>query len=206
LLFASATLSFLLLLARTIYTGRFAFWFLVWNLFLAFLPLLFSEYMSRRSQNANYPGWKLLVLGIVWMLFIPNSFYMITDLFHLYDSSLMPIWFQLLLIFCFTWTAIIMGILSIRQVEEILRMKFKSRFPATIYPIMFLIALGIYVGRFMRYNSWDVVTNPFALVEDIINLFFHPLQYRAAWAMVACFSCLFYVIYHSFRTLARVLR
>ncbi|HEY4150806.1 MAG TPA: DUF1361 domain-containing protein, partial [Chitinophagaceae bacterium] len=150
LLLTSVGFSCLLLLARIVYTGRLTFAFLVWNLFLAFVPYFFS------SRLLSLPSWiqsrwKLPVAFIAWVLFIPNAFYILTDLFHLYDSIAVPPWYDLLLIISFAWNGLLMGILSVRQMEKVLT----ARWPgmpggAFLYPVMVLNATGVYIGRYLR--------------------------------------------------------
>ena len=119
LLLTSVAFGFLLLMARTVYTGTITFVFLVWNLFLAFVPYFFSSRLLSRPSWIQ-SRWKLPVAFIAWVLFIPNAFYILTDLFHLYDSIVVPPWYDLLLIISFAWNGLIMGILSVRQMEKAL--------------------------------------------------------------------------------------
>jgi uncharacterized membrane protein len=70
---------------------------------------------------------------------------------------------------------------------------------------MALVAFGIYIGRFLRYNTWDVFTNPFSLAADILYLLVHPLRSRNAWAMIGCYSLLIALIYISFKKLSAYL-
>lgn len=64
-----------------------------------------------------------------------------------------------------------------------------------IYLVMFLNALGIYIGRYLRFNSWDVVSDPFHLIEEIFNLAIHPLEFKYVWGMVICFSVFMTLLY-----------
>jgi uncharacterized membrane protein len=188
LLLTSVGFGFLLLLARTVYTGGLTFVFLVWNLFLAFVPYLLSYTLTLRPSWTQHK-WTLAAALTAWLLFIPNSFYMLTDLFHLYDSFSVPRWYDLLLILSFAWNASLMGILSVRHIEKILQARWRYRFSwLFVYPVMLLNALGIYIGRYLRFNSWDVINSPFLLMADMLHLLLHPLYYRNAWAMVICFT------------------
>lgn len=203
LLLTSVGFGFLLLLARTVYTGGLTFAFLVWNLFLAFLPWLLSYSLTLRPAWIE-SRWKFTALFIVWLLFVPNAFYMLTDLFHLYDSYSVPRWYDLLLIFCFAWNALLMGILSVRHMEKIVQAAWSYRFDwFFVYPVMLLNALGIYIGRYLRFNSWDLISNPFRLLADMAHLVLHPVQYKGAWAMVFCFSFFLSILYMTLRKLSR---
>src|SRR5688572_24254337 len=100
--------------ARVVYTGQLLFLSLIWNLFLAFIPLCISKFMMRHPQWIE-ERWKFGLSFTVWLLFIPNSFYIITDLFHLQERSEIPMWFDLTLIFSFAWNGLLLGIWSLRQ-------------------------------------------------------------------------------------------
>lgn len=206
LLLTSVGFSCLLLLARIVHTGRLTFTFLVWNLFLAFVPYFFSSRLLLRLSWIK-SRWKLPVVFTAWVLFIPNAFYILTDLFHLYDSIVVPPWFDLLLIISFAWNGLIMGILSVRQMEKVIM----TRWPglpgwAWLYPIMALNAVGVYIGRYLRFNSWDVIADPFRLTADIVRIILHPVQYRQAWGMVVCFSVFLTILYTTIKKISHSLR
>lgn len=195
LLIISSLFSFLMLAIRIVVTGRLVFFFLPWNLFLAFVPY----YIVKRLM-AN-PGWveskvKFCFVFSAWLLFIPNSFYILTDLFHLKLTHDSPRWFDLTLIFSFAWNGMLLGILSIRKMETVfsLFLKTKNIF-FFLYPVMWLIAFGIYIGRYLRFNSWDILTNPYSLFSEIAEMFTNPSQYTYAWGMIFCFSIFTTLIY-----------
>ena len=201
MLFTSIGFGLLLLLARTIYTGGLTFVFLVWNLFLAFVPYFLSYSVTLKPAWME-SKWKFTLAFTVWILFVPNSFYMITDLFHLYDSDSVPAWYDLMLIFCFAWNALLMGILSVRNMEKIMQAvwKYQSGW-LFIYPVMLLNAIGIYIGRYLRYNSWDIISSPFHLMADTVHILLHPVYFKNAWAMVFVFSVFLSILYKTLRKL-----
>ncbi len=205
LLLRSIGFCFVLLLARIAYTGSISFAFLVWNLFLAFIPFCISQQLYKHPAWLA-KGWKKVVASLVWLLFIPNSFYVITDLFHLYDSSAVPHWYDLMLIFSFAWNALLLGIVSIRQMEKLTAAVLTSGFEwAFIYPLMWLIALGVYIGRYLRYNSWDVISNPFELVGDMLRIAMHPIENKSAWGMVMIFSFFLSLLYITVKKLSKAI-
>jgi uncharacterized membrane protein len=75
-----------------------------------------------------------------------------------------------------------------------------------VYPVMWLNALGIYIGRYLRYNSWDIVTNPVDLASDIVRMLAHPLQFKYAWGMVFCFSLFMTLMYEVLKRLGNLLQ
>jgi uncharacterized membrane protein len=137
---------------------------------------------------------KLTSCFIVWLLFIPNSFYILTDLFHLNHFTPVPVWFDLVLILSFAWNGLIAGILSVRQMEKIVIRGSRNSW-MFIFPVMCLNAFGVYIGRFLRFNSWDILFNPLQLVADISQVLLHPVAYKSAWAMVICFGALLTFLY-----------
>lgn len=210
LLIASTCFSCVLLTLRIIHTGRPMFLWLIWNLFLAYVPFLLSSWLTLRySRPAQQPDrWQLLLLSLTWLLFLPNSFYILTDLFHLIDcrNPLVPAWFDLSLIFSFAWNGLLLGVLSVRQMEKLAKPIFgASRTSVFVYLVMALSALGVYAGRYLRLNSWDILTNPFQLTMGMGNLIIHPLRSLQAWEMITCYTILLSFIYQMLKKLSHAL-
>lgn len=196
-LFSAGLLSF-----RIFYTGSLLFAFLAWNLFLAFVPYAISKQMSKHIKKSNQ--FIFLFMAFTWLLFIPNAFYIITDLFHLDRNKSVPLWFDLALLLSFAWSGLLFGIVSVRQMEKLFENYFNKKFDLLfIFPVMALNGLGVYVGRYLRFNSWDVITNPFQLMQDIICLFVHPLRNRFDWSMIVCYSFLLTLIYLTIKKLSK---
>jgi uncharacterized membrane protein len=74
-----------------------------------------------------------------------------------------------------------------------------------VYPIMWLNSLGVYIGRYLRYNSWDVITDPFDLMRDIAGMVVHPLRNHYAWDMIFCFSILMTLMYLMMKRISHAL-
>lgn len=192
---ASMLFSVLMVAARIVYTGELTFIFLVWNLFLAYVPYFISSWLQFRPDWIE-SNWKFAAAFFTWLLFVPNSFYIITDLFHLRNFFTAPVWFDLALILSFVWNGLLLGVLSVRQMERIVQLRFNIRHELLfIYPIMLVNAFGVYIGRYLRFNSWDVITSPFGLMMDIGEVILNPITYRNAWGMTICYSVLMTLIY-----------
>jgi len=201
----SMTFSVLMVIMRIAYTGQYTFMWLVWNLFLAWVPYALTTWVQQKPAF-SVNRWKLAGLFFIWLLFIPNSFYILTDLFHLGSQNNMPLWYDLALIISFAWNGLLLGILSVRQMEKILQPYLGGKHELFfIYPIMWLNALGVYIGRYLRFNSWDIITNPFDLITDIISMLWHPLQYKDVWGMVACFSVFMTLVYLTLKRVSKAL-
>ncbi len=195
ILMASVLFSCTLVGLRILHTGRLTFLSMIWNLFLAYIPYAISTALTVWKK----PAFLRILIFFIWLLFIPNSFYILTDLYHLADNhrnSRVPEWFDLALILSFACNGLLLGVLSTQQVEKLLMHEktYIWRW-AFIYPIMWLNALGVYIGRYLRYNSWDIVTNPIDLISDITTMVLHPMRYRDAWGMVFCYSILLTLLY-----------
>lgn len=197
-LFSMALISF-----RVIYTGSPLFLFLVWNLFLAFIPYILSAFLEKQQLKSR---WIFFISFFIWLMFVPNSFYIITDLFHLRMNVTVPLWYDLALLLSFAWNGLLVGILSVRHMERLFEKFFNKKFDLFfIIPVMALNGLGVYVGRYLRFNSWDIITNPFQLIRDIFTLFIHPIQNRLDWSMIICYTVMMTLIYLTIKKLGREL-
>ena len=201
-LLISCGFSCLLLCARIFITGDLTYLFLVWNLFLAFIPFAITEWLPTLERFAQRKR-ELAIVLFVWLLFIPNSFYILTDLFHLDKFDSAPKWFDLLLIFSFAWNGIVLGIVSIRRTEVILESISGRRFSLfIIFIVMWLNAFGIYIGRYLRFNSWDIIAQPFSLFKEMFEVLFHSLRNKMEWGMIAVYAVFMTVLYITIKKLA----
>jgi uncharacterized membrane protein len=194
-LFWSCCFSIVLSLVRIAITGSTVYVFMPWNLFLAFVPYWISGRIMQ-SIPLMESKWKLLLSLAAWLLFIPNSFYIITDLFHLTHIHSAPKWFDLLLLFSFAWNGIIFGVISLKRVETILTIQWGRKWVLPVlFVVMWLIAFGIYIGRYLRFNSWDVLTDPLSLAAEIVEMVINPLTYGYAWGMTFCYAVFMMLLY-----------
>ncbi len=171
----SCILCFALSLLRVGITGSPRFLFLNWNLFLAFLPWMLSTLVIiyPKLQRSKL---SLATLLFSWLLFFPNAPYILTDLFHLRLKTSVPVWFDLVLILSFAWTGLLMGFMSLLDIEAVLSRWMKSRVVAlTSTALLFIGSFGIYVGRFLRWNSWDIISQPNRCFSKFWNASFIPL-------------------------------
>ncbi|HXB43526.1 MAG TPA: DUF1361 domain-containing protein [Puia sp.] len=205
----SVLFSCVMVIVRAAYTGRLTFIFLIWNLLLAWLPYFISHWLMQ-AQEWIKNRIILTFVFFVWLACIPNAFYILTDLYHLgdhYNDFLVPQWFDLAMILSFAWNGLLLGILSVRHIEKLVHKNFNLRNELLfLYPVMWLNALGVYVGRYLRFNTWDVLTNPFLLLRDIANVLLHPLADRYASGMIFCFSILLTLIYLMLKKMSKAIR
>ena len=198
-LLASSCFSCLLLLVRVIVTGSLNYIFLPWNLFLAFIPYWITGWITKDSTRMRNKL-KLLPALALWLLFVPNSFYIITDLFHLTHIRTAPTWFDLLLVFSFAWNGILCGIISLWRVESIVTLVSGKKLSILmIFGVMWLNAFGIYIGRYLRFNSWDIVNDPFSLLAEIAAMICRPLDNFYGWGMTFCYAAFITFLYFTIK-------
>jgi len=185
LLFVLSTFSIAMLLARVRFSGQPAHAFLIWNLFLAWLPLLFALVASRYRRNPVV----LLTFGFLWLLFLPNAPYLITDLMHLRPIGPVPIWYDAMMLFSFALSGLLLGLRSLFSMQRIVNGRF-GLLAGWVFVLLAcgLSSFGIYIGRFLRWNSWDIFAHPLRLSADIVNSLTDPFLLVKAMVVVLLFS------------------
>ncbi|MDW9382884.1 DUF1361 domain-containing protein [Chryseobacterium sp. JV558] len=173
------------------------FLFLNWNLFLAWIPLLLSSLILAFNIKSKI---SLIFIIVVWILFFPNSPYILTDLFHLKVRNSVPIWYDLIVILSYAWTGLICGFISLNDIEKSLSEYGKrNSINAIIVFFLFMSSFGVYLGRFLRWNSWDVLNNPFGLFSDIVVRFIYPLEYTKTWSVTVLMGIMLNFMYFTFK-------
>lgn len=169
LIYSFTLFSVTLLTYRIIKSDSLSYIFLAWNLFLALIPWWISNYLKQKEslQFKHAP-----LLGI-WLLFIPNSPYILTDLFHLRPRPYLPLWFDLVLVLSFALIGMIVFLKSLKDVLSILKTYVSPMLFTLLTPFIFwLISFGLYLGRYLRFNSWNVVNHPFQLMRQSFDILF----------------------------------
>ena len=144
------------------------FLFLLWNLFLAWIPYLVSSYLVWRQPKSR----SVWIGGfLLWLIFLPNAPYIITDLFHLRPKTGVPYWLDLMILISFAWTGLILGLASLRHLHIHLFNQLGKWWGWLITACLLLLSgFGVYLGRFERWNSWDLFTDPTAIFKEISQL------------------------------------
>lgn len=179
---------------RLNYTGTPYYGFLLWNLFLALLPLAVSQ-AACWWANGVWRSRLLPLLGL-WLLFFPNAPYLVTDLMHLGVLAQMPRWYDPLMVFVFALSALWAGFLSLRDVEYLLRPRLGAWGTQLGVALMWgLSGVGIYLGRVLRWNSWDAFRRPGAILRDGLLPFLQPWAHARALGLIALCSVAFWLLY-----------
>lgn len=184
-----------LLAARIVLTGQLYYVFLAWNLFLAWIPFAISQNLDTIRGR-----WQTFLLVGLWLLFLPNAPYIITDFLHLKPRPPIPYWYDILLLFSASLNGLLLGILSLLAVERFLVKRYGNRISGLIILCsFFLCSFGIYMGRYLRWNSWDIITNPIGIAADILERIFNPLDHFGTWSVTVLFGIFFYTLYYSIK-------
>lgn len=195
LMIASST-SVALVLARMLWTDNPRYSFLVWNLFLAWLPMMFALLACEKYRNASARDWRFLGLAGSWLLFFPNSPYIFTDLIHLTTHYFPHFWVDLILILLCALTGLVLGFVSLYLMQSVVtRMLGRTASWLFIGAVAALSGFGIYVGRFMRFNSWDVLFKPRQLAHGIGNWVADPMANSTSLAFPVLFATFLFVAY-----------
>lgn len=201
LLAAMSLFCLLLSILRIRIAGNNHYLFLNWNLFLAFLPLVFTSMLHMDKRWVKTRFFQLMVVG-AWLLFFPNAPYILTDLFHLKHHTSIPIWFDLILILGYAWTGLMAGFLSLRDIEvHIFKNMDVKKIVLTSTILLFITAFGIYLGRYLRFNSWDLLQQPESLFYEIGDRFIRPFSHKRTWGMTIGLGVLLNLMYWSPRIL-----
>lgn len=193
-----------MLLMRIAYANNFRYIFLMWNLFLAWVPFQISLVISSTKKTNRWMKYFLLA---AWLLFFPNALYIITDLLHLgHDDGKVPLWFDVILLFTSSIASLVMAFVSLYNVEQFLRNNLKAKHVnKLIVGCLFLGSFGVYLGRFLRWNSWDIVANPVSLLFEVAIRFSNPLVHYRTWAVTLLLTCLFSLLYFAAKQLPALL-
>ncbi len=201
------------------------FFFLIWNLFLAWIPYwiaLVLDFFNRMKKtqlasslattshaslaviNSRFEKFILFFLISMWLIFFPNAPYIITDLLHLRDRQVVPHWYDLMLIVSFAWTGLMLGYCSLFEVQRFLERRFRSWVVWVItLCAIWLGGFGVYMGRFQRWNSWDAMTHPFAVIKQQVHVLANPFDYLNTLGMAIVLSGFLMIGYMTLNAMRR---
>jgi uncharacterized membrane protein len=185
---------------RTHETGDAYYRFLVWNLILAWVPLVLA--MGAYGRARRRVDLSVAVLLVPWLLFFPNAPYLLTDFIHLGEGPA-PLWYDALMLSAFAWTGLLLGFASLYLVQMILRRAFGTLVAwLGVVVALSLGSIGVYVGRFIRFNSWDALLHPIRVAE-VVNEQLSAVPARTAEALLGLVAFLLvgYLVVYSFTAL-----
>lgn len=191
----------LLVVARIAYSDSRGNTGLIWNLFLAWIPFVLAYAAHAISWRRNWLYFVIPAIAILWLLFFPNAPYMLTDLQDLARGrGGAPLWYDVIIVGWCSWTGMLLGIISLYLMQDIIFRRFGR---ATGWIFVFVISaassFGMYVGRFVRLNSWDILQNPTETTMEILGLVIDPTMRLAAFTILYTLFFLFiFMLLYSF--------
>ena len=176
--------------------------FLVWNLFLAWLPLLLALRLEASERQGGINRWQFWMTALLWMLFFPNAPYIFTDLTHLHFPVRPRWWTDLIVILLFAVTGMVLAFLSLQRMQRMVA-RHRGTLAGWLFVagVAFASAFGVCLGRFERWNSWDVVTSPIAFAGDSVN-WIHRSSVKFT-VLFGFFLCLVHALLYSLTSLNR---
>lgn len=194
-----------LLCFRFAYAGRIGYWSLAWDLFLAWIPVPLAFAVARLSDRERKPWLPLLSLAFLWLLFFPNAPYLLTQFMHLHPSHAVyngfhrfagwtprgnvPIWFDVLMLSTYAWTGLLLGFVSLHLIHRSATRVTGAAFGwfAAVGAVA-LGAFGVSLGRFERWNSWDLFARPASLLGDVLDRMLNPFAHPRTSAVTVGFA------------------
>jgi uncharacterized membrane protein len=219
-LLVSSAAGLALLSFRLYYSGNVGYSFLAWNLVLAWIPLWLALAMTGLRRSGWQVGPAAWALGLLWLLFFPNAPYLLTEFIHLdpeYAVSLrplrrlaglspardVPVWFDAVLILMFAWNGLLLAIVSLHIVHRAVRSRMGAACGwSTVVLVLGLSGFGVSLGRFQRWNSWDLFFRPFTLLADVAGRLFNPFAHPKTTAVTVLFWSFLLLAYLSFVAMA----
>lgn len=184
-------------LVRVEYSGTRDGVFLAWNLFLAWIPFVLALLLYDGTRRGA-PRTSLFVGGALWLLFLPNAPYLLTDYKYLQLWTGAPVWYDIVVLSAFAWTGLALGFASLYLVHRVAARTLGAATAwALVPPVLTLCSLGVYLGRFERWNSWDVLADPLGVLARLPEAVAAPKPV-AVTVLFTGFLTLSYLVFYSF--------
>jgi uncharacterized membrane protein len=195
-----------LLLWRMLYTGDLTYVFLWWNLFLAWVPYGIAGTLEAMEDRKGQPLAAVAPIYVAWLLFFPNAPYILTDFIHLDAlTGAVPLWYDALLVGSFGVSGLAFGLKSLHLVHRSVGRRFGAAFGwAMVAAVGLLSGFGVYLGRFPRWNSWDILVNPLHFAKDISHRLTYPSEYPKLIEVTLLFAVLVLGSYLGYLVLRKV--
>jgi uncharacterized membrane protein len=188
---------------RLIITGTWSFGFVFGNLVLAWLGLVFGWFLARRLANDTWLSWRSIVLTILWLIFLPNTWYVLTDFLHVKPTGEVSEIYDIVLVGTLVINGFILGFTSLYLVHGQIRRRVSEQTSDLIVAgVILLASFAIYLGRNLRWNSWDVIANPSGVIVSVSDRIVDPLGHPRALNITGLFFILLSVTYFALWTFA----
>jgi uncharacterized membrane protein len=201
LMLGASAISIFLVIARVTVSDSTRHKNLIFNLFLAWIPFILSYVAYAVSWKRVFLYFVLPITAFLWLIFFPNAPYILTDLQHLaQESTSAPLWYDVIVMVWFAWTGMLLGLISLYLMHDIVQRTF-GRAPGWIFVFVVsgLSSFGVYLGRFVRFNSWDILQDPKEIAVSLFGLVIDPsLRLLAFTSLFTVFYLFVYLTLYSF--------
>jgi uncharacterized membrane protein len=190
-----------LVLARVAYSDSGRHLGLIWNLFLAWIPFMLAYFAHAVSLRKATLYLIIPFIAFLWLIFFPNAPYMLTDLQDLTrKANDAPLWYDVIIVVWTSWTGTLLGVISLYLMQDIIIRRFgRTTGWVFVLVISILSSFGIYIGRFVRLNSWDILQDPAETAQEILGIIIDPSMRLAAFTLLYAFFFLFiFLLLYSF--------
>ena len=201
LLNLACAICIMLVVARVAYSDSGRHIGLIWNLFLAWIPFMLSYFAHAVSWRRATLYLIIPIIAFLWLIFFPNAPYMLTDLQDLSRRATdAPLWYDVIIVVWCSWTGMLLGVISLYLMQDIVMRTFGRVIGwIFVFAISALSSFGIYIGRFVRLNSWDILQNPAETAQVILGLVIDPSMRLAAFTLAYTTFFLFvFLLLYSF--------
>lgn len=193
---------------RVYLTGKWLYDLILLNLFLAWVPYGFSLLIAALHLHAPQRRWWLPMLGVLWLLFLPNAPYVVSDLIHLTDllnwpeRKPIPLWYDISLFAIYIWVGMFLGLTSLNTIQAIIKRLYGQAI-SWLFVLMVtgLCGVGIFIGRWLQWNSWDMLLRPHTVLSEFWNAIRYPTGFLPPYLMVVVYALLIFMCYIMFTSM-----
>jgi uncharacterized membrane protein len=192
----SSTTSVGLFLGGAWSNHNYAFNYLPWNLALAWLALAVTLWLEYTLHRHLWSSWYALAVTLLWLVLLPNTFYMISDFVHIEDIGRVDLLYDVVMFTSFIFNGVLLGFLSLYIVHQELLKRLRTSTASTMIGTIILVcSFAIYIGRELRWNTWDIITNPSSLLFDVSDRVLNPREHPQAFTTTISFFVLLTSLY-----------
>jgi uncharacterized membrane protein len=187
-----------LLIFRIILTDSHRYSFIPWNLFLAWVSFALAGMLVRGLDHGRWRSWRNISLTVLWLIFLPNTWYVLTDFIHVVPTGEISQLYDIVMISLLVFIGFSLGFAGLFMIHrELIKRWGVGRSYLAVESIILLSSFAIYIGRDLRWNTWDVIANPGGVlvnVSDSLDPFGNP----RAFNVTALFFILISLLYLAF--------
>lgn len=186
---------------RSEFSGTVNYAFLIWNLFLAWIPFIIAYFTYTATLNKRQIYFVIPLAAFFWLIFFPNAPYILTDFQHLAGTWRdVPVWYDVMLLIWFAFTGLMLGMVSLFLMQEVIRREFGRWVGWSFVAVVSLLtSAGVYVGRFLRWNSWDIFNDLTGMAQYTLQSARDPsLQSVGFTSLFGAFFLFLYITLYTF--------